>query len=99
MHLHILLHPCPRPCVTFSKKLFHFAARSFTHTLNYQTGRTPLVGCPRLLIQYIRSHPPYLEVRNLSTRHAVGTRELINSDWVILTGLNWLGIGTSGWHL
>jgi hypothetical protein len=26
-----------------------------------ETGRSPLVGCPRLLIQYIRSYPPYLE--------------------------------------
>jgi len=25
---------------------------------NPQTGRPPLVGCPRLLIQYIRSYPP-----------------------------------------
>ena len=26
---------------------------------NPQAGGLPLVGCPRLLIQYIRSHPPY----------------------------------------
>ena len=26
---------------------------------NTQAGRPPLVGCPRLLIQYIRSYPPY----------------------------------------
>ena len=26
---------------------------------NPQTGGPPLVGCPRLLIQYIRSYPPY----------------------------------------
>ena len=26
-----------------------------------QASRQPLVGCPRLLIQYIRSYPPYLE--------------------------------------
>jgi hypothetical protein len=35
----------------------------------------PLVGCPRLLVQYIRSYPPYLEavssIRNLGTRHAI----------------------------
>jgi hypothetical protein len=30
-------------------------------TSNPQAGGTPLVGCPRLLIQYIRSYPPYLE--------------------------------------
>jgi hypothetical protein len=26
-----------------------------------KTGGPPLVGCPRMLIQYIRSYPPYLE--------------------------------------
>jgi hypothetical protein len=26
-----------------------------------QAGGTPYFGCPRLLIQYIRSYPPYLE--------------------------------------
>jgi hypothetical protein len=39
----------------------------------------PHVGCPRLLIQYIRSYLPYLEafysIRNLRTRHAVMTRD------------------------
>jgi hypothetical protein len=39
----------------------------------------PFVGCPRLLIQYIRSYPPCLEavssVRNLRTRHAMVTRD------------------------
>ena len=28
-------------------------------SLNPQAGGAPLVGCPRLLIQYIRSYPPY----------------------------------------
>jgi hypothetical protein len=46
---------------------------------NPQAGGPPLVGCPRLLIQYIRSYPPYLEgdpsIRNLRTRHAVVTRD------------------------
>jgi hypothetical protein len=31
-------------------------------SLNPQAGGPPLVGCPRLLIQYIRSYHPYLEV-------------------------------------
>jgi hypothetical protein len=46
---------------------------------NPQAGGPPLVGCPRLLIQYIRSYPPYLEavssIRNLRTRHAAVTRD------------------------
>jgi len=28
---------------------------------NTQAGGLPLVGCPLLAIQYIRSYPPYLE--------------------------------------
>jgi hypothetical protein len=46
---------------------------------NPQAGGPPPVVCPRLLIQYIRSYPPYLEavssIRNLRTRHAVVTRD------------------------
>jgi hypothetical protein len=48
---------------------------------NPQGGGPPLIGCPLLLIQYIRSYPPYLEVvssiRNLRTRHAVVIRTLL----------------------
>jgi hypothetical protein len=44
----------------------------------------PLVGCPQLLIQYIRSYTPYLEaissIRNLRTRHALVTRDPLNMD-------------------
>jgi hypothetical protein len=61
-----------------------FKMRSFSPTPNPQTGRPPLVGCPRLLIYYIRSNPPYLEVvsfvRNLRTRHAVVTRDPSNME-------------------
>jgi hypothetical protein len=38
----------------------------------------PLIGCPRLLIQYICSYTPYLgavSIRNLRTCHAVVTRD------------------------
>jgi hypothetical protein len=49
---------------------------------NPQAGGPPPVGGPRLLIQYIRSYPPYLEavssIRNLRTRHAVVTRDPLN---------------------
>jgi hypothetical protein len=51
---------------------------------NPQVGGTPLVGCPRLLIQYIRSYPKYLEavssIRNRRTRHAVVTRDPPNTE-------------------
>jgi hypothetical protein len=45
--------------------------------LNPQAGGPPLVGCPQLLIQYIRSCPPELEgvssIHNLRASHAVMT--------------------------
>jgi hypothetical protein len=53
---------------------------------NPRAGGPPLVGCPRLLIEYIRSYPPYLEgvssIRNLSMCHAVVTRDPPNLDIV-----------------
>jgi hypothetical protein len=53
-------------------------------THNPLAGGSPIVGCPRLLIQYIRSYPPYLEsvssIRNLRTRHAVVTRDPPNME-------------------
>jgi hypothetical protein len=46
---------------------------------NPQAGEASIVGCPRLLIHYIRSYPPYLEaissIRNLRMRHAVMTTD------------------------
>jgi hypothetical protein len=51
---------------------------------NPQAGGPPPVGCLRLLIQYIRSYPPYLEavssIRNLRTCHAAGTRDPPNME-------------------
>jgi hypothetical protein len=51
---------------------------------NPQAGRLPPVGCPRLLIQYIRSYPPYLEavssIRNLRTRQAVVKGDTFNVE-------------------
>ena len=38
---------------------FVFRVRSFSTSPNPQTGRPPLVICPGLPIQYIRSYPPY----------------------------------------
>jgi hypothetical protein len=52
--------------------------------LNPQAGGPPPVGCPRLLIYYIRSYPQYLEavssIRNLRTRHAVVTGDSLNME-------------------
>jgi hypothetical protein len=36
-----------------------FTVRSCQHIAQPPSWRTPLVGCPWLLIQYIRSYPPY----------------------------------------
>jgi hypothetical protein len=51
---------------------------------NPQAGGPPLVGCPRLLIQYIRSYSPYLEavpsICNLRMRHALVTRDPPNTE-------------------
>jgi hypothetical protein len=47
-----------------------------------QAERPPLVGCPQLLIQYIRSYLPYLEavsfIRNVTKRHAVMVQDPLN---------------------
>jgi hypothetical protein len=47
-----------------------------------QAGGPPPIGCPQLLIQYICSHPPYLEavfsIGNLKTRHAAVTGDPLN---------------------
>jgi hypothetical protein len=49
---------------------------------NTQTGGPPLVSCPRLRIQHIRSYSPYLEavssIRYLRSPHAVVTRDPLN---------------------
>jgi hypothetical protein len=64
--------------------LFFFAEKSFCPSPNPKAGGPPLVGSPRLFIQYIRSYLPYLKavlsIRNLRTRHAVmkGTQSQVS---------------------
>jgi hypothetical protein len=54
-------------------------------TLNLHARGPPLIDCPQLLVQYIRSCPPYLEavsfVRNPWTRLAVVTRDPFNMQY------------------
>jgi hypothetical protein len=38
-----------------------FTVKNSYHLANTQAGGQPLVGCPRLLNQYIRSYAPYLQ--------------------------------------
>jgi hypothetical protein len=73
----------PRLCVVIRNKYWVLLGRVFIPPANPQAGGPPTVGCPRLLIQYIRSYPPYLEavssVRNPRTRHAVVTVDSLNT--------------------
>jgi hypothetical protein len=43
----------------FRNMIRFYGEQLLTPRIITQTGGTPLVGCPRLLIQYIRSYPPY----------------------------------------
>jgi hypothetical protein len=64
---------------TFCNKLIFYGQELLALRPTPQPGGPPLAGCPRLLIQYISSYPPYLEgvssVRNLRMLH---TRKLHN---------------------
>jgi hypothetical protein len=89
---------CSLPCsqqpaksevlVTFQHAVFFLRWGVVSPPPNPQAGRQPVVGCPRLLIQYIRSYPPYLEavssIRNLRTRHAVVTRDSLNMAFLVI---------------
>jgi hypothetical protein len=91
-HIHFLsvksffqgIRPGPRLLVIFRNKLIFLRRGVVSRTPNPQAGGPPLIGCPRLLIQYIRSYPPYLEavssIRNLRTRHGVVTMNPPNMD-------------------
>jgi hypothetical protein len=73
------IRPGPRLLVIFRNKLIFLRLGVVWPTPNPQAGAPPLVGCPRMLIQYICSYPPYLEavssIRNVRTRHVVVTRD------------------------
>jgi hypothetical protein len=69
----------PRLLMSFCNKLICLRWRVFSPTPNPQVRGQPLTGCPRLFIQYIRSHPPYLQavfsIRNLRTPRALVRRD------------------------
>jgi hypothetical protein len=69
------------PCTYFATNMF-YGGEVVSLPPNPQAGGPPPVGCPRLLIQYIRSYPPYLEaissIRDSRTRHAIVTRDPLN---------------------
>jgi hypothetical protein len=55
------IRPSPMPCVTFRNKLFCFQLGLVNHPVQPPSWRTTLCWLSRLLIQCIRSSPPYLE--------------------------------------
>jgi hypothetical protein len=72
--LHSVL-PSPRPCSSFRNMLDFTSTAVSPHPVP-QPGGLPLADCPRLLIQYIRSCPPHLELVSVFTlrrHHAVVT--------------------------
>jgi hypothetical protein len=75
----------PRLCVVIRNKYRVLRWELLAPAPNPQAGGPPTVGCPRLLIRYIRSYPPYLEavssIRNPRTRHAVVTVDPLDMGW------------------
>jgi hypothetical protein len=54
-----VIRPVPRLCVVIRNKYRVLRGRVVSPPPNPQAGGPPTVGCPRLLIQYIRSYPPH----------------------------------------
>ena len=75
-------------CICFVPKPF-FSVKSCKHHAQPPSWKTTLVGCPQLLIQYIRSYPPYWwpflhpQTRDASCRD---DRDLLNMYCYTLTG-------------
>jgi hypothetical protein len=63
------IRPIPRPFVTFRNMFLFLRWGVVSPPPNPQAGGPPLVGCPRLLIQYIRSYPPCLEAFSMFELH------------------------------
>jgi hypothetical protein len=88
-------HPSKRPFVTFRKKLISLQW-GFDPMPNPQAGGPPLMGCPRLLIQYIYRYLPYLEaissIHNPRMCHAVVTRDPPNmaKAWLVCKISSWM---------
>ena len=76
VYLRIVLSPEEAFCLQVFLNMTVLQGGVVSTSPNPQAGGPPLVGCPRLLIQFIRSYPPYWRrssIRNLRTRHAVVT--------------------------
>jgi hypothetical protein len=70
--------------VVFRNRLIFYGEELLAPRPTLQAGGPSIVGCRRLLIQYIRSYPPKLEgvssIRNLRTRHVLVTKDPPNMD-------------------
>jgi hypothetical protein len=70
------------PCTYFTTNIMFYGGGVVSPLTNPQAEGPPSVSCPPLLIQYIRSYPPYLEavssIHNLRTCHVVVTRDPLN---------------------
>jgi hypothetical protein len=87
-----VIRPVPRLCVVIRNKYWVLRGRVVSPLPNPQAGGPPIVDCPRLLIQYICSYPPYLEafssICKTRTRHAVLTVDPL--IMVIITTLSFI---------
>jgi hypothetical protein len=80
-------------CSICNKMVFLWSVSSLKP--NIHAAGSPLIDCPRLLIQYISSYPPYMEgfysVRNPRTHLAVVTRDPLNMEYNQFTQRNIIG--------
>jgi hypothetical protein len=87
-YLYALPLSCLLMCVVIRNKYWVLRGSVVSPPPNPQARGPPTVGCPRLLIQYIHSYPPYLEavssIRNPRTYHAVETVDPLNMDFTEL---------------
>jgi hypothetical protein len=71
--------PCSQQPATSPYPEYHFMTkipftlRNFIPTPNPQAVKPPIIGCPRLLIQYIRSFRPYLGARIAQSVYRLAT--------------------------
>jgi hypothetical protein len=98
-----VIRPVPRLCIVIRHKYWVLRGRVVSPPPNPQAGGPPTVSCLRLLIQYIRSYPPYLEavfsILNPRTRHAVVTVDPLVFAAVTVCITHILSSAKAAWRL